>query len=155
MPGLPRLTVPLTDGELNLRPFDLDDVTAVTEACQDPDISRWTATIPFPYPEEDARSWISTHGDLWSTGQAAQFAITTPTDALLGNLGIQPIDWGDRSAVVGYWVAAWARRRGVATGRFGWRSRGPSEMPAWWRSTYRPRSATWLRSASPRRRGSR
>jgi RimJ/RimL family protein N-acetyltransferase len=108
-------TNPLTDGEMSLRPFNLGDVAVVTQACQDPEISRWTATIPSPYTEDDARSWILTHNDLWGTGAAAHFAITTPAGEFLGALGLQPIDWERRSAVVGYWVAAWARRRGIAT----------------------------------------
>jgi RimJ/RimL family protein N-acetyltransferase len=35
--------------------------------------------------------------------------------ALLGAIGFRPFDWDRRSAVAGYWVASWARGRGVAT----------------------------------------
>lgn len=43
MTALPPLTEPLTDGVVSLRRFTLDDVAAVTMACQDPEIPRWTA----------------------------------------------------------------------------------------------------------------
>ena len=41
-----------------LRPWRLDDVPAVTAACQDREIARWLAFVPEPYTEEDARFYI-------------------------------------------------------------------------------------------------
>jgi RimJ/RimL family protein N-acetyltransferase len=38
-----------------------------------------------------------------------------PTDDFVGAVGLRPIDWKNRKAVAGYWVAAWARNEGVAT----------------------------------------
>jgi hypothetical protein len=55
---------PLADGVVTLRAFTSGDVPAVTAACQDPEISRWTATIPWPYDEDHARTWIATHAHL-------------------------------------------------------------------------------------------
>jgi len=116
MPTLPRIATPLTEGSIFVRPFELGDVAAVTVACQDREISRWTATIPWPYREEHASWWILTHGDLWDRGEGAEFAITkAPTDDFLGAVGLRPIDLENRKAVAGYWVAAWARKEGVAT----------------------------------------
>jgi RimJ/RimL family protein N-acetyltransferase len=106
----------LTDGTVVLRAFTLEDVPAVTVACQDPEISRWTVSIPFPYGEEDARSWIATHPESWARGTAADFAVTAHDDGrLLGSLGFLRLDWTLATAGVGYWVAAPERRRGVAT----------------------------------------
>ena len=88
----------------------------MTAACQDREISRWTATIPWPYREHHASWWILTHGDLWDRGEGAEFAITRATaHDFLGAVGLRPIDWENREAVAGYWVAAWARNQGVAT----------------------------------------
>jgi RimJ/RimL family protein N-acetyltransferase len=93
----------------------LADVEEVSAACQDPEISRWTAMIPWPYREEHAREWIAGHGLLWETGVAAEFAITAADHGeLLGSNGLR-FDWPSNTAVAGYWVAAWARNRGVAT----------------------------------------
>ncbi|MGH2801119.1 MAG: GNAT family N-acetyltransferase [Thermoleophilaceae bacterium] len=59
-PALPlaagREAVTLSDGEIALRPFIEDDVPAITAACQDPEIPRWTL-VPSPYTEEDARAF--------------------------------------------------------------------------------------------------
>jgi RimJ/RimL family protein N-acetyltransferase len=116
MPALPRVVTPLTDGSIFIRPFEMADVAAVTRACQDREILKWTATIPWPYREEHASAWILTHDGLWERGEGAEFAITrAPAGDLVGAVGLRPIDWKNRKAVAGYWVAAWARNDGVAT----------------------------------------
>jgi RimJ/RimL family protein N-acetyltransferase len=113
---LVRPSPPLTDGHVVLRPFTADDISAVTTACQDPEIIRWTARIPWPYEETHARSWIATHERLWNEGAAAEFAVTSAVDDhLLGALGIGPVDWDRRKGTAGYWMAAGERCRGVAT----------------------------------------
>ncbi|HEY7948913.1 MAG TPA: GNAT family N-acetyltransferase [Acidimicrobiales bacterium] len=120
MPTLSPPAVPLTDGHVLLRPFTLDDVPAVTAACQDPEISRWTALIPWPYDEEHARSWISTHASLWERGEAAEWAVTAPGDGhLMGALGLRPFDWEERTVTAGYWMAASERNHGAATSALG------------------------------------
>jgi hypothetical protein len=43
----------LEDGVIALRPMREDDVAAVTAACQDPLIARYTL-VPSPYGEDDA-----------------------------------------------------------------------------------------------------
>ena len=48
----------LEDGEILLRPFTEDDVPALTAACHDPEIPRWTR-VPSPYTEEDALAFVS------------------------------------------------------------------------------------------------
>jgi RimJ/RimL family protein N-acetyltransferase len=116
VPALPQIATPLTEGSIFVRPFECGDIAAVTVACQDREISKWTATIPWPYREDHASGWIRTHTDLWERGEGAEFAITrAPTDDFVGAIGLRPIDWKSRKAVVGYWVAAWARNDGVAT----------------------------------------
>lgn len=108
--------MPLTDGQVVLRPFTLDDVPAVAAACQDPEISRWTVTIPWPYDEGHARTWISTHVSLWEQGEAAELAMTAHRDGrLLGSFTLRPFDWIDRTVSAGYWVAASERNQGTAT----------------------------------------
>jgi RimJ/RimL family protein N-acetyltransferase len=116
MRPFPDLNAPLSDGIVSLRRFTLDDVAEVTRACQDPEIVRWTASIPTPYAESDARGWIERHSQNWKTGFTASFAIVDATDgAFMGNVNvIVPPDEIERAAL-GYWVAEWVRARGVAT----------------------------------------
>ena len=106
----------LSNGVVTLRPLEMSDVADVTLACQDREIFRWTAVIPSPYTEEDAKGWIATHEQQRSEGEAAPFAIVDAVDGrLLGTMGLNTIDWEERHAMVGYWVASWARGHGVAT----------------------------------------
>ena len=47
----------LRDGDLVLRPKRPADAEAITAACQDPEIPRWTF-VPSPYSLEDARAFL-------------------------------------------------------------------------------------------------
>ena len=109
-----RPELPLTDGAIQLRPFELGDVGDVTAACQDPEISRWTDAIPWPYNEDHARAWISAHPARWERGEVAPFAIAGAEDgSFLGAISL--IFPEERPPAAGYWVARWGRNRGVAT----------------------------------------
>ncbi len=116
MTALPTLTEPLTDGVVTLRRFTLDDVAAVTKACQDPEIPRWTAGIPQPYEAHHARKWIALHDRFWDTHGRASFAFCDARDDdLLGSMTLAEVDFTARSATAGYWAAPWARNRGATT----------------------------------------
>jgi RimJ/RimL family protein N-acetyltransferase len=109
---------PLSDGVVTLRPFSEDDIPAIVVALKDPEISRWTATIPYPYEEHHAREFISTHDEMRASGSGANFLIVDATDArLLGAVGMEVEGHGGSGAdaEVGYWVAKPERGRGVAT----------------------------------------
>jgi RimJ/RimL family protein N-acetyltransferase len=112
MPAIPLPNPPLTDGEIVLRAWQRGDAAAVTAACQDPEIPRWTV-IPHHYTRRDARDFISgTRADLTS-GRELALAIVDGDDRLLGAVGISNFDWVDHKAEIGYWIAAEARRRGI------------------------------------------
>jgi RimJ/RimL family protein N-acetyltransferase len=116
MPSIPKPQVPLTDGVVELRPFVVSDVAAVTKACQDPEISRWTAAIPWPYEEEHARSWIAQHDTFWEEGTIAPFAFVSPDSGeFYGAVSLPQIDRELRSSAIGYWAASSARGRGLTT----------------------------------------
>lgn len=109
-----RPELPLTDGAVKLRPFEMSDVGDVTAACQDREISRWTDAIPWPYNDGHAYGWISAHPGLWERGEVAPFAIVSAEDGnFLGAISL--IFPQGRPPAVGYWVARWGRNRGVAT----------------------------------------
>jgi hypothetical protein len=57
MPPLPLPDPELADDAIRLRAPATDDVAAITEACQDPDIQHFTF-VPLPYREEHARDWV-------------------------------------------------------------------------------------------------
>ena len=100
------MRVELRDGDLVLRPFSLDDVPAITRACQDPEILRWIPVIPRPYTDEDARTFV-TADDL-----GHQFAIVESGE-LIGSIGLRVNRF--ETGHIGYWCAKEARGRGLTT----------------------------------------
>jgi RimJ/RimL family protein N-acetyltransferase/nitrite reductase/ring-hydroxylating ferredoxin subunit len=114
MPPINPPNPPLTDGVVTLRPFRASDAQAIYLACQDPEISRWVPLIPSPYQENDARGFVLMTLEAWHEGTSCEFAIVDESDGLLGAISLH-LDANPRRHAVGYWVAAEARGRGVAT----------------------------------------
>ncbi|HEY5165985.1 MAG TPA: GNAT family N-acetyltransferase [Acidimicrobiia bacterium] len=110
------LTVPaLHDDMIVLRPPEAGDAAAITAAVQDPDIPRFTM-VPSRYTIDDAAAFIERSAGLWDSGDAAPFVIVdATTGTLLGSVGVHDLGLESGPAHVGYWVAAAARGRGVAT----------------------------------------
>ena len=95
----------LCDDDLVLRPFTLDDVPAITRACQDPEIQRWIPVIPRPYTEADARTFVTAEHP-----GTHEFAITVGGE-LVGSIGMRVNTFG--GGHIGYWCAREARGRGL------------------------------------------
>lgn len=70
--------------------------------------------VPVPYLREHAEGFVEQAPQLWTSGQAALFAVIDHTDAAVGACGLMGVDPGAREAGAGYWVAPWVRGRGVA-----------------------------------------
>jgi len=94
-----------------LRPLVDADVPAIARACDDADTARFIPDMPAPYTEADARSFLAAVRSNWADGSIYVWAITDGTPDLLGTVALHV---GERTAV-GYWVAPWARNRGLAT----------------------------------------
>jgi RimJ/RimL family protein N-acetyltransferase len=99
----------LRDGALRLRSWTLDDVPAIVDACNDPEIQYWIPVIPRPYTEEDAQAFVG--GEVAGIGRQ-QFAITEE-GRVVGSIGMGVND--SRTGHVGYWCTPEARGRGVTT----------------------------------------
>jgi RimJ/RimL family protein N-acetyltransferase len=93
---------------------ELSDVPWIFDACQDPQIQRWT-TVPRPYLIEHAESFCNGEGVTerirWTIRDVAVNARG------LGLISVHVIT--DGVAEIGYWVAPWARGEGVCTGAVG------------------------------------
>lgn len=92
-----------------LRPLELNDAPEIARACADEDIARWTQ-IPHPYGLTDAQSFITSKGHedhVWAID----------VDGLVGVVGVRDTraTMPGPVAEIGYWVAPWARGRGIAT----------------------------------------
>lgn len=110
------LTVPtLADDAIVLRPPEPGDAEAIATAVQDPDIPRFTL-VPSPYTVDDAIEFVERATAQWSAAESAPFVIVdAATGTLLGAIGLHDVAARAGPPHVGYWVAAPARGRGVAT----------------------------------------
>jgi RimJ/RimL family protein N-acetyltransferase len=104
----------LTAAGLVLRPWHTADTPALLVAVDDPEIHRWLDTIPDPYTSADAEEFVfMTRRDL-AEGRGVGLAVNGE-DGLLGAVGLRLGADNPGVGEVGYWVAAAARGRGVAT----------------------------------------
>lgn len=99
----------LSFGDLQLVPPTAAHVDAITNACQDTEIARWTA-VPHPYTHQEAADFVSARaarawaegGALWVIQRRGDFA---------GVVGLEHTN--QQGAEIGYWLAAAHRGQGV------------------------------------------
>ncbi|MGB2953699.1 MAG: GNAT family protein [Gaiellaceae bacterium] len=100
-----------------MRPWQDEDVPAITEACREEEISLWLDQIPQPYEEEHARWYVDQCKQGWARGESATFAVTDPgSGEVLGSIGMRHMGALEGNTYeIGYWVKREARGRDVAT----------------------------------------
>lgn len=108
----------LSNSAVKLRPWRRDDAAALQREVQDPETVKWMA-IDLPYSLEDARGFIAGTSAAWDRRAAAHFVIADLDGAFLGYLGVLSVEDRMRVVELGYWVARFARGRGVATNAVG------------------------------------
>jgi len=85
------------------------DTAAITDACQDPDIIRWT-TIPTPYREQDARTFVDALvGPGWASDREYTWAIRRSGSSWLEGI----IGYRTAGRDLGFWLAPSARGAGL------------------------------------------
>lgn len=105
--------VTLSTDRLLLRTVGPRDTDAVHDACQDPDIQRWT-TIPSPYLREHAQGFTEqTAPDGWADGSVFTFGVFLHSGDLAGMLGLTMR--GPGTAEIGFWATRRHRSRGHIT----------------------------------------
>lgn len=115
----------VTGDGIILRPWRDEDAGELARAIDDPQIARFLPHLPRPYTAESARWWIREGSpQAWAQGGADFAVIETGTSTVLAGAGISRVLEDKRQAEVGYWVAPWARRKGVAT-------RATATLAAW------------------------
>lgn len=97
-----------------LRPLQATDLTAITEACTDPQTLQWLP-LPRPYLPEHARSFVDGIAPrMLAANTGIVFAIDAG-DGLVGCIDLKNTDWLNRAVEIGYWVSPGARGCGLAT----------------------------------------
>ena len=115
---MPHLTpTAVVDGTVALHPWSADDADALVRRINDPQIATYLDLVPHPYAPSDAYNWFAMTAEGWRSGTNATFGIHIDgIDDVVGGIGVRFLsDLDDGCAEVGYWVAAEARGRGVAT----------------------------------------
>lgn len=107
--------VSLSTDRLVLRPFDEEDVPALTEMMNDEAVTAWTQA-PHPYTRDDAHDWVTRVAPAERTGgRGIVFAVSEfLTQRLVGVVHLKRTDWRTLAAEVSYAVAPWARGEGYA-----------------------------------------
>lgn len=103
--------VPLTTARLLLTAPDEHDVDAIYEACQDPDIQRYT-TVPSPYTRKNAADFVELVADWWDSGVEHTWGLRAGGE-FAGVVGLHAIK--DGGAELGFWAAPAARGHGYMT----------------------------------------
>lgn len=86
---------------ISLRVLDIADVACLVEGLNDWGIAQWLPAVPFPYREEDARTFIA---ETMRTSPPAAYVVTdSATGQFLGVIGLSRN--GDM-AELGYWLLA-------------------------------------------------
>lgn len=101
---------------LILRPYILADAEQLTELLQDPEIHRWTSSIPYPYTLEHARHFIAQREAENVSGESFVWAITDrESGEILGAMGLHDVVKESGRAELGYWLGERYRGLGITT----------------------------------------
>lgn len=109
-------TVTLRTERLELRAPADADVDAITAACQDPEIPRWT-TVPSPYTREHGEGFVELVATWWTDDSQAVWGVFLGGTELVGVVGLHRITEHPAGghAELGYWMAPEARGRGYSS----------------------------------------
>jgi RimJ/RimL family protein N-acetyltransferase len=82
--------VTLRTERLTLSPPTVDDIDARYEACQDPEIPRYT-TVPSPYTRQHAADFVRRVSEQWRAGSHLTWSVRRE-GRLVGSVGIYRLD---------------------------------------------------------------
>jgi RimJ/RimL family protein N-acetyltransferase len=111
----------VSSGQINgdgvrLRAYRPEDAEALAAGFNDPLCQRFMPPLPSPFTIRHAERFIAERVAAIFADGGAVYAIADPeTDDLVGGAGLDKVVPDRGQAEIGYWVAPWARRRGLAT----------------------------------------
>ncbi|ASP37637.1 hypothetical protein CHH28_02655 [Bacterioplanes sanyensis] len=73
----PKITVQpsIETSRLEIKPFELADAPSVQKLEGNPNVSKTTLNMPYPYEDGMAEQWIASHSKHWQARTSAAFAI--------------------------------------------------------------------------------
>jgi RimJ/RimL family protein N-acetyltransferase len=109
-----KLPPELACGPVRLRRFEPQDAPRLQLLAGEWDIARYTLTIPHPYADGLAETWIASHDELRATGRSHPYVVTRAADGLfIGAASLQP-DPANLDSI-GYWIGKPFWGQGYAT----------------------------------------
>ncbi|MEU9803641.1 GNAT family N-acetyltransferase [Streptomyces sp. NPDC051000] len=107
--------VTISTDRLVLRPFEVDDVSALVEMMNDEHVIAWSGA-PHPYTRAHGHRWAIRESHAERTeGRGIVLAVTEfLTHRLVGFVRLTNTDWRTLTTEVGYVTAPWARGEGYA-----------------------------------------
>ncbi|MET9657992.1 GNAT family N-acetyltransferase [Streptomyces sp. NPDC006510] len=112
--ALPATSVRLAGRRIVLREWDEEDLPALIEMYDDPEISRWTP-VPSPFDADAAREYLGRAREARTEGRRMQLAITAGGGQPQGEVLLFRDDLDDRDIELAYGVGPRYRRRGLAS----------------------------------------
>ncbi len=112
-----RKKIELTDGNILLRPYRMNDVDGLFHAVRESikEISVWLPFAHENYSIKESKDWIKKRPKEWKEGITYDFAIfDTQNGDMVGGCGLNEIDERNGKANLGYWVRTSYTGRGVA-----------------------------------------
>lgn len=99
--------------DLQLRTPEPKDEPEITRACADPDIATYTE-VPAPYTPAHAREYVQRVVPARLHDRSAVIlTVADAADDVMGMVSLHDLDGFHRGAI-GFWIAPWARGRGLA-----------------------------------------
>lgn len=98
---------------LILSQLEEKDVSSIAELLQHRIFSDLTSNIPYPYVENDARSWVKMSKEAFENNAGYTFAIRNKEGQIMGAIGLH--DREDDKAELGYWIGIPYWNKGYVT----------------------------------------
>lgn len=107
----------LTDGVVTLRLARPHDAGPMTEGLSDVGTVEWLVSVPHPYDHQESVRWVEEVAPGgWRDGTLLFLTVAdADDDSFLGEVGLTELALADRRVELAYWLAPWARGRGVMT----------------------------------------
>ena len=105
--------VTLAGDGFRLSPLSADDIEDVTSGCRDEVTQRWLP-LPVPYTVDVARGFVEDIAPAMLASGAGLVRRIEVEQRLCGVIDLKHTDWRAGTTEIGYWVAPWARGRGLA-----------------------------------------
>ena len=93
----------LETDRLLLRPFDINDASTVQKFAGNINVAKTTLSIPHPYEDGVAESWIESQEKRWTEEDLVNFAIVHKRkNQLMGVVGL--VGRSEKAGGIGYWI---------------------------------------------------